>query len=794
MIQNKLINFYSFIKLHLMQQIPLIKSNIILIITIFLFNSLLSQGIPIGEWRDHLPYRQALAVADAGDRVYCATTSSLFYYRKDDNSLNRVTKINGLSDIGIATINFHTNTQTLIIAYQNSNIDLLVSNRIINVSDIKRKNIPGKKNINKILFVNNFAYLSCGFGIVELDLMRQEIKNTYHIGPLGERIEVFDMAFGNNTFFAATEQGIFYADKDVPNLANYEYWQKDTSINNFNDMFTSIVYFGNKLVVNRRLQGTIPDTIYYKENGQWNYFDTIFSNKIQNIVLSSGKMVISYQYYVRIYDEDFNMERGVYEYNGSYAQPKHAIYDSDNKVWIADNRFGMVRYLWEMDNSSMIPNGPSTSNVFKMTVEKGQLWVAPGLRDESTWNNIYNQDGIFSFIDETWATIDRDVFQGFDTIHDIVTIAVDPNDTKRVYAGSWRRGLLEFYNGQFVQLYDDNNSTLAPSQSFYWIGIGGLAFDNNNNLWITNSSVTNVLSVKTYDNQWFTYNFPSLVNDNVIGEIVIDQYNQKWVIIGRGNGILVFDDNNTLSNTSDDRAKKLTTAVGNGNLPSSNVVSMAVDRNGEIWVGTDKGIAVFYSPGNVFSTNNFDAQQILVTLDGFNQYLLESETVTAIAVDGANNKWVGTSSSGVFYLSADGTEEKLHFNTENSPLFSNSIKSIAINHETAEVFFGTAKGIISYKGTATQGSDEFTNVYAYPNPVRENYNGYIAIKGLVTDVDVKITDITGNLVYSTIANGGQAIWNGRNLNGEKVKTGVYLVFCSNTDGSKTFVTKILFIN
>jgi len=791
--QSKFIYIQYFNCNNLMKRLTIIKTNIF-IIAFFVFNSLLAQGIPIGEWRDHLSYGKAVAVAEAGDRIYCATISSLFYYRKDDNSINRLTKINGLSDIGISTINYHPNTKTLVIAYQNSNIDLLVNNQIVNISDIKRKNIPGKKNINKIMFVDNFAYLSCGFGIVELDLMRNEIKNTFYIGSLGERIEVFDLAFDGTSFYAATVQGIYYANKNVPNLANYEYWKQDTTIINYNDKFTSVAFYSNKLFVNRKSTGTISDTIFYNDGIQWHYFDTVFTNKIENMSVSNGRLVISYDFFVKVYDTALNLVRGVWNYNGTYAIPKDALIDIENKIWIADARYGLIRYIWEQDNTAMTPSGPATSSVFKMTVENGDLWVAPGLRDESTWNNMYNQDGISSFTENTWKTYDKNLFPVFDTIHDVVTIAVDPSNKKHVYAGSWRCGLLEFNDGQFVNLYNDNNSTLSSSTAFYWIGVGGLCFDESNNLWITNSSVSNILSVKTPAGQWYTYNFPALVNENVIGELVIDQYNQKWVIVGRGNGIIVFNDNNTLANTSDDKSKKLSTAVGNGNLPSANVVSLAVDLKGEIWVGTDKGIAVFYSPGNVFTNENFDAQQILVELDGYNQYLLEMETVTTIAVDGANRKWIGTSNSGVFLLSPDGTEEILHFNTDNSPLFSNNIKSIAINHETGEVFFGTSQGIISYKGTATEGSEEYTNVYAYPNPVRENYNGYIAIKGLVADVDVKITDIAGNLVYSTIANGGQAIWNGRNLNDEKVKTGVYLVFCSNEDGSKTFVTKILFIN
>ena len=313
-------------------------------------------------------------------------------------------------------------------------------------------------------------------------------------------------------------------------------------------------------------------------------------------------------------------------------------------------------------------------------------------------------------------------------------------------------------------------------------------------MWVTNSGVNTILNVRKPDGTWKAFNFSGYINNDAIGNLIIDKNNQKWIIVPRDKGLLVFNDNNTLLNTSDDNIKKISNSIGNGNLPSANIFSIACDLDGEIWVGTDKGVAVFYNPENVFSGNNFDSQQILVDQGGFYQPLLESETVTAIAVDGANRKWIGTQRAGVFLMSADGTKQLEHFTDENSPLFSNSIFSIVIDQLTGEVFFGTDKGIISYKGTATKGKEVNSDVLVYPNPVTENYTGLIAIKGLVNNADIKITDISGTLIYKTVAEGGQAVWNGKNFNGEKAKTGVYLVFSSNADGSETIVTKIMFIN
>jgi len=296
------------------------------------------------------------------------------------------------------------------------------------------------------------------------------------------------------------------------------------------------------------------------------------------------------------------------------------------------------------------------------------------------------------------------------------------------------------------------------------------------------------------DGNWMAFNLGSVASGIDIGAMVIDQANQKWMLM-RGHGLLVFNDNNTITNPNDDKSRKLNSNTGSGNLPGLAILSFAVDQDGELWIGSDEGVAVIYSPENVFTGGNFDAQKILVEQDGYVQYLLETETVTAIAIDGANRKWFGTNRAGVFLMSSDGTEQILNFTEDNSPLLSNSITSIDIN-EDGEVFFGTAKGIISYRGTATPPPPpgEQTDVYAFPNPVRESYNGPIAIKNVPSNANIKITDVSGTLVYSTIAEGSQAIWDGRNFSGDKARTGVYLVFISNSDGSETEITKILLVN
>ena len=355
----------------------------------------------------------------------------------------------------------------------------------------------------------------------------------------------------------------------------------------------------------------------------------------------------------------------------------------------------------------------------------------------------------------------------------------------------------EMKDGELITKHGYANTNGVLDTTYYSnnrIRISDLKFDKDGNLWGLSSEVNHPLFVKTKNGEWHSFT----MHQNQVGlffdDLLIDSYNQKWGIMGRGAGVFVYNHNNTIENSADDQYKLLNTNVGNGNLPSLQTYSIAEDLDGEIWIGTDKGIGVFYNPSSVFSSENFDAQQILIQEGDYGQYLLSEERVKCITIDGANRKWIGTEKSGIFLLSEEGTEEILHFTTENSPLFSNNIIDIAINPENGEVFIGSEEGLISYRSDGTEGESTQSETHVFPNPVRESYNGPIAINGLVTDANIKITDIDGNLVFEGFAKGGQAIWNGKNKNGERASAGVYLVFSTDINGVEKTVSKILFIH
>ena len=276
-----------------------------------------------------------------------------------------------------------------------------------------------------------------------------------------------------------------------------------------------------------------------------------------------------------------------------------------------------------------------------------------------------------------------------------------------------------------------------------------------------------------------------------IERAVVDQQNNKWFVLGSG-GIMVYHEGNDLMSASDDKVRIFDT--GNGNLPSNKVVSVGLDLDGEVWIGTDDGVGVVRC-GDVFDTN-CKASRIVVTQEGITEALLNDEEVRAIAVDGANRKWLGTR-SGLFIQSPDGLTEIKQFTEANSPLFSNQINTLAFNGSTGEMWIGTEAGMMVYQTETTAGGDlHASTVEVYPNPVRPEYRGPIAIKGLPRDGNVKITDIRGKLVYETTALGGQAIWYGDDYTGRRAASGVYLVFTASDNpfgDPDTAVSKIVFI-
>ena len=429
-----------------------------------------------------------------------------------------------------------------------------------------------------------------------------------------------------------------------------------------------------------------------------------------------------------------------------------------------------------------------------MYISGNSLWVSAGSRDQS-WGQEFNIRGIYHYvINSTWNSYNV-ITSNFDNFYDILSIAIDPKDENHLFLGSWGYGVAEFNDKKIIERYTPDNSPLTAIQKNTYAA--GIAFDKNQNLWVTNFGNPNPVSVLKKDKTWVSLplNNQLLSKSGTLSSIYITSWGHKWMLLSRGGGIAVLDDNGTIDNTADDKVKLLTVSlISDGKTTNAEVNAISEDLQGNIWIATEIGIGIYYNAANIFNDQNPAPQQVIVEQDGFAGYLLSTENCTSIAVDGANQKWIGTERSGVYLVSGDGDKLVQHFTAENSPLLNNYVRCLAINNNSGEVFFGTNEGIISYKGAATEAKEDYASIYAYPNPVPANYNGSIGIKGLVGFVNVKVTDISGKLVYETKSQGGQAIWDGKNLNGQKVQSGVYLIYCTDDLGEQTTVSKILFLN
>jgi hypothetical protein len=471
------------------------------------------------------------------------------------------------------------------------------------------------------------------------------------------------------------------------------------------------------------------------------------------------------------------------------TRPRSASLDHLGDLWLADFGRGLITNqgggTW-----SIIPNGPYSTSVFDMESSGEVLQAVVGGISKS-WSNLWETATLETFVDEEWS-----VKSSWDD-RDLITLTMDPDDPYHVYAGSWGFGLLEFKDKEITR-YNETNSSLQTIIPGPAVRIGGVALDPQGNLWMTNSNVSEPISVMKPDGTWKSFKVDNLITGfNALGDILVSSSGHKWVIVPRGNGLFAMDDNMTIDETSDDTYKKVSVVDKYGKVITNDVYSFAEDYNGNLWLGTNQGVLVMYSPYRLFTDGSVYAQEILIPRDdgsGYADPLLGTQIVTDIEVDGANRKWLGTSGGGVYLVSDNGLEEIEHFTANNSPLLSDAITDICVNGISGEVFFGTDKGIITYKGEALQGSTSYNNVVVYPNPVRETYDGPVAIKGLLANTTVKIADMGGNLVFETESLGGQAIWDGTNFNGERVATGVYMIFLSNADGSVSHVTKVLFIH
>lgn len=743
------------------------------------FSLFAQNDLKFGQWESFLPYRFGKSVTQSENKVFFGTGISLAVIDKNDRSVQRISKTNGLSSVGVTNVKYHPTQKVLMVIYSDGVIDLIPDEgNLTTLFFIKDfDNIVGEKIIYDIHVSGEETFLlGTNYGISELNIATNEFVFTTFTNEL----KVFGICTHNNFIYAAAEDGLYRVSRNNAFIDAFGQWEYLGSETGFPDDYSAraVEVFNDELHIG-------VDTTVFKLTTD-DTVEAIFSDAelpVNFLSAESENLIIGFESNEirgKTFKRQIDGTTELLSFNCS-TRPLDAVEDPQGRVWIADSFDGYHLIIGE-DCVNIKPNSPPSVRNNNLEIHKGELWVTSGGISLNS-SPLGFPDGFYSYIDGDWTTYSQGNQDALAGMSDFVPLVIHP-ETDVVYAGSYFDGLA-VYDRETVQLINDANSSMtnAVGAGNARTRVSGLALDSENNLWVSNHLGERPISVMRTDGSWENF---ACGSTSLVG-VTIDDFDNKWIRVSQsGQGFIVFDE-------KENRCKTYSTA---NSLLETNVVNcITKDLDGDMWVGTDQGIIIFEC-GDPFNADCVGSKRI-VEVEGDGAALLKDESIRSVTVDGANRKWVGTG-SGIFLLSPDGRDEVAYFSEDNSPLLDNVINDIAIDGETGKVYIGTDKGIQAIQGEAIDGravNVEEPNVF--PNPVRPEYDGPIAIKGLATDADIKITDINGQLIYETQALGGQAIWDGRDYNGRRAASGVYLVFSartSNLNQSDAVVAKILVMN
>ncbi|PHR32526.1 MAG: hypothetical protein COA38_06365 [Fluviicola sp.] len=752
--------------------------------------------IGTGEWRLHIPAKRALDVVKTSNKVFTAFANGISEYDISSNELSTWDVVTGLSDITISCMGHSSVNDAVFIGYENGNIDRILGNKVTNIPAIKLAEIQGSKKIYKIVEYDGYLYFATGFGIVKIDPVRSEVKDTYY--PSNGNTSIIDVSFRNDSIFALTEKLMYYGDINNIALPDPAEWTIDPRVPNLSsNAYKEIEQADGEMYLLYKDEIFGGDSIYrITETALESVISETFTMEIRGIDVLDNELTVHYYGASIIYDNNYTSQYVLAAY--PFGNPEINTMLVDNgEYWIADNSVGLVHINGGLIDNIVFP-GPPRGEFYGLDWSRGKLIVTCGAASGN--GSTFKSSGVYTFEDEEWGLYNEANTAVWESgrIWDYLAVAIDPNDKEKFAISSWSFTPITLFDegAGTIDTLTPNNSALMPTN----VGIGatlvtGLEYDVKGNLWVLNGGSNEPLKVLTKDGEWQVFDLGTEAKGQFSQRLVIDNEGNKWVSF-REVGVYGYNDNGTPTDLGDDEMIRLTTGANTGDLPSNRVTALAVDLDNELWIGTDAGFAVLYNADNAFgaSSGEYNAQRIKVEFEGNVEYVLGATGITDIEVDGANRKWMATENSGIILLSPDGLEIIQQFTVENSPLISNNIIELELDHNTGELFIVTDKGLISYRTDATEGKGrDYEDVTVFPNPVRPGFTGVITMQGIQYDSDVKVTDASGKLVYRTTSNGGTATWDGKTLNGDPVATGVYLIWTAPNEGKGRKVGKILVV-
>ena len=777
----------------------------VIVIIIFLFPLVQFSQDFSALWEGHFSYNDIKDLAQGNNMVYAAADNAIFSLNTQTNEIKEITTVNGLSGESISTIYYSENYELLVVGYENGLIEIVFDNdpEILTVVDIIDKPTisPSDKKINHINPYQNLIYISTNYGISVYNLERLEFGDTYFIGSGGSQIPVTQTTIFEEHIYAAClgGNGILKAPVSSPNLIDFSNWQ--------------LVWGSNWQAI-----ATHEGKLYAISNGRKIY--EVIGNSINELFTYSSlpldlrsvnsNLIVTTKDAVFLYDSNFEIISQFPVSSDFDTQFVAATVDSEN-VFIATKDFGVLKTALNntMPFEELHPEGPLFNTPFSIEAKTDGVWVTFG-----GYNLFYvpfgRRRGFSNLNSDGWTNVKyEDAFSA----RDINGIAINPFKVDQVFISSFNNGIIEVNENIPTTLFDETNSgleslTLPGRPDFVSVRVLNPLFDRNGLLWSLSTLIDAPL--KSYNpatNQWRSYDFTDVIVDGFSGgnlgyaDMVIGNDETKW-IASYSSGLIGFNEKG-----GDPIIKSI--SEEESNLPTEFVTALALDNRNQLWIGTFRGLRVLFNTSSFFTDDNIRVDEIIIEEDGVAKELLFEQYITDIEVDGSNNKWIGTSDSGLFYLSSDGQNTIFHFTKDNSPLPSNSISDVSLDKVNGSVYIATSKGLLAFDAGSSVASEDLTTAYAYPNPIRPGFDmveDRVKIKGVSENINIKITDIEGNLVaeaqsrinqryqgYNLEIDGGTAYWNGKNLANNVVASGVYLVMLSDLDTFETKVIKLMVV-
>ena len=749
------------------------------------FNITMAQDFT-DSWEGLFSFTTIVDIDESSSAVYAASENAVFVYDLSSRTFTTLTTVNGLSGDEISQIHYSEDKALLVIGYENGLLQIVDQNGdVTDVVAIKDKQVipPDNKKINEFLESGDLIYIATDFGIAIYNLDRLEFDDTYFIGNNGEQVPVASLEIFSGFLYAATldaSNNIRRAPITDPFLIDFMNWQQVNT-----DVWDEVIAFDTGLFA-----VTVGGALASFNGTSFVNSGTQFQSRVLDASSTDAYLVFTLNDEIRIYDTALNQFLALNNINGESFDFTQAIIVG-NDIFIGTQVNGMIRVNLsnQSDFEFIVADGPSRNAAFSIQTLPEELWVTYG-----SHNLFYTPDnaalGISHFVEEGWINYTNAEING---LRSVPTITINPENPTDLVIHSMNNGLLDFMDGAAGTQYGVNNSSLTsilPPSTFF-VRIPDGEYDSQGNLWVIQQQVDFALSRRSPSGNWTAFDVGSVYEEvsNGSSTTKMEITNDDKIIFGSTDGGLIGYDPVL------DQFSRLIDEVSEGNLINNYVSAVRIDQRNQLWIGSNLGLRVLSNANSLFSDEIQDARSIVIEdTNGIPRELLQDEAVLDIEVDGNNNKWVATASSGAFLFSPTGRETLFQFTTDNSPLPTNSVNDIAIDEETGKVYFATDKGIVAFQGErSSKPQENLESVRVFPNPVRPGFDGNVTIDGLTERARVKITDIEGNLVYEAVSQGGSIPWDTRSFSGNKVASGVYMLFISTSDNIETTVSKVMIV-